>query len=140
MEATTVERSIWINAPRERVWKAITDDKQLQQWWADYWSIPVLQVGATIKFGTEDDPLMATIAVFDPPREFGIHWTPQPQYHSVEMTTTFTLEEENGGTRLTVKDTGFEGMPDDIRREQVKRTNEGYTKVLAALKAMLEAE
>ena len=32
MEILTVERSIWIGAPRERVWQAVTDPEQLAQW------------------------------------------------------------------------------------------------------------
>jgi uncharacterized protein YndB with AHSA1/START domain len=32
MEKLVVERSIWIAAPRERVWQAVTDPEQLAQW------------------------------------------------------------------------------------------------------------
>ena len=32
MEQIKVERSIWINASRERVWQAITDPADLAQW------------------------------------------------------------------------------------------------------------
>jgi uncharacterized protein YndB with AHSA1/START domain len=140
MEKLVVESSTWINAPRERVWRAITDADQIQQWWDDYWDIPVLQVGATIKFGSVDDPMLATIAVVDPPHEFAVQWPPQPQYHSIEMRTTFRLEEENAGTRVTVSETGFEGLPDDIRQKRMESTAEGYTTVLANLKALLERE
>lgn len=31
MERIAIERSIWINAPRERVWLAITDPDQVAQ-------------------------------------------------------------------------------------------------------------
>lgn len=138
MEKMTVERTIWIAAPRERVWQAITDAEQIQQWWDDYWEIPALQVGGTVKFGTEDDPMLATIAVVDPPHEFAIQWPPQPQYHSIAMLTRYVLEEENGGTRVTVSETGFEALPDDIRQQRFDSTAKGYTTVLANLKAYLE--
>jgi uncharacterized protein YndB with AHSA1/START domain len=32
MEHLSVERSTWMNAPRERVWQAITDPEQIAQW------------------------------------------------------------------------------------------------------------
>ncbi|HWQ15589.1 MAG TPA: SRPBCC domain-containing protein, partial [Roseiflexaceae bacterium] len=32
MEQLTVERSIWIDAPRERVWQALTDPEQVARW------------------------------------------------------------------------------------------------------------
>ena len=51
METIAGERSIWINTPRERVWKAITSSEEIQQWWGgdDQWEISVLKVGGTIK-------------------------------------------------------------------------------------------
>lgn len=144
MEKLTVERSIWIDAPRERVWKAITDDKQIMQWWGDYWEIPRLEVGATIKFGANNEEfngmMEATIEVLDPRRQFSIHWPPQEIYHSITVLTIFKLEEENGGTRVNVSETGFEALPDDIRQKRYAGTGEGYTRVLTSLKALLEQE
>src|SRR5688572_6385024 len=140
MEKLVVERTIWIDVPRERVWQAITNSEQLQQWWGDYWEITALQVGATVKFGDPNDLMVASIQVLDAPRQFTILWPPQPQYHSIEMTTTFILEEENGGTRVTVTETGFEALPDDIHQQRLDKTGEGYSKVLANLKAILEGK
>lgn len=137
-EALTVERSVWINAPRERVWQAITDAEQIQQWWGDYWDIPTLEVGATIKFGKPDDFMLATIDVLDPPRQFTIHWPPQPQYHSTPILTIFVLAEENGGTRVTVSETGFEALPDDVRQTRFDQTAQGYATVMDNLKKYLE--
>src|SRR5215510_4784756 len=99
MEKIIVERTIWIGVPRERVWQAITNSEQLQRWWGDYWEITALRVGATVKFGDSEDPMLASIKVLDAPRQFTILWPPQPQYHSIEMTTSFILEAENEGTR-----------------------------------------
>jgi uncharacterized protein YndB with AHSA1/START domain len=140
MEPLSVERSIWIKAPRQRVWQAITDSQQLQQWWGDYWEITRLEVGATVKFGEADDPMLATIDVLDPPRQFSILWPPQPQYHSIQIFTTFVLADEKDGTRVTVTETGFEALPDDIRQTRFDQTAKGYTQVLEALKGLLERE
>jgi uncharacterized protein YndB with AHSA1/START domain len=140
MEKLTVERSIWIAASREQVWKAVTEAEQIQQWWGggDYWEIEALKVGATVKFGDPDDLMLATIAVVDPPREFAIQWPPQPQYHSIPIFTTYRLEAENGGTRVTVTETGFEALPDDIRQQRFDSTAQGYATVLEGLKAHVE--
>jgi uncharacterized protein YndB with AHSA1/START domain len=142
MEKLVVERSIWIASPRERVWQAITNAEQIQSWWGggDYWEITALQVGGTVKFGDPDDLMLASIQVLDAPHQFTILWPPQPQYHSIEMTTTFILEEEKGGTRVTVTETGFEALPDDLRQTRLDKTGEGYTKVLASLKSLLEGK
>jgi uncharacterized protein YndB with AHSA1/START domain len=138
MEKMTVEKTIWIKAPRERVWQAITDASQLMQWFGDHWEIDRVEVGGTIKFGDPSDLMLASIAVADPPREFKIEWPPQEQYHSIAMFTTYLLNEENGGTRVTVTESGFEALPDDIRQKRFDSTAAGYATVLEGLKRHLE--
>ncbi|MCC7206284.1 MAG: SRPBCC domain-containing protein [Anaerolineae bacterium] len=142
MDELTVERNVWIKATRDRVWQAITTAEQIQQWWGgeDHWEISALQVGGVIKFGDPTDLMIATIAVCDPPRQFSIEWPPQAQYHTTAMTTTYILDEENGGTRVTVRETGFEALPDDIREKRFDSTSAGYEQVLADLKRYLEGE
>lgn len=141
MEALTVERSIWIDAPRERVWQAITTVEEIRQWWGhDHWEIDTLEVGGVIRFGDPDDLMVATIGVLDPPRQFTIEWPPQEQYHSIPILTTYVLTEERGGTRVTVSETGFEALSDDIRQQRFDSTAQGYETVLADLKAFVESE
>jgi uncharacterized protein YndB with AHSA1/START domain len=139
METIAIERSIWINAPREHVWQAITAAEQIRQWWGDdHWEIEHLEVGGLVKFGDPDDLMTAIIDVLDPPREFTLQWPPQEQYYSIPMITTFLLEEENGGTRVTVRETGFEGLPDEVRQERIDQTAESYVTVLVSLKDFIE--
>ncbi len=141
LEALTVERTIWINAPRERVWQAITTAEQIRQWWGgDHWEISTLEIGGIIKFGDPDDLMTAIIEVLNPPEQFTIQWPPQMGYHSIAIYTTYVLEEESSGTQVTVRETGFEALPDDIRQQRFDSTSEGYASVLAGLKAFLEQE
>ena len=53
MENTALERSIWIAAPRERVWRAITDPAQTQQWFSPPtpWAMDKLDVGRCLLVG-----------------------------------------------------------------------------------------
>lgn len=76
--------------------------------------------------------------VVDPPHEFALQWSPQLQYHSIAMVTTYRLEEEAGGTRVTVTETGFEALPDEIRQQQFDSTSKGYATVLSGLKEYVE--
>jgi uncharacterized protein YndB with AHSA1/START domain len=139
MEQATVERSIWIAAPRERVWQAVTDPQQLEQWYATNckWEIPALQVGATITFYHSDtDILHATIEVVDPLRQFRLRWAPVEQ--GIVLVTSFLLEEENGGTRATITETGYDALPKDQRQQWLDSTDAGYTMSMENLKAYLE--
>ena len=136
MQQLTVERSIWIDAPRERVWQAVTDPEQVAQWFLP----PTL--GAQMKrddsgkifvcMGDMEIPI-AIFEALDPPRQVSSRGLPDRL-----LATTYTLDEENGGTRVTVTETGFEALPDDIRQQRFDSTARGYEKVLAGLKAHVE--
>lgn len=136
-----LEHSIWIAAPGERAWRAITESEQIKHWWGAEGSAEIneLSPDATIKFGTEDGPIFATIRVVDPPREFVYEWPPHPRYFSVPFVTKYSLKEENGGTRVTFSESGFEAWPDDeIRRARFERIRREFQMVLENLKAYLE--
>jgi uncharacterized protein YndB with AHSA1/START domain len=140
MEQLSVTKTIWINAPREKVWSAVTSAEQLMIWWGDHWEIESLDIGATIRFGFADDVVLAKVGVVEPPHKFVIQWPPHPGYNVIDVTTTFLLEEENGGTRVTVTETGFEAMPDDVRQTRYDSTANGYERVLQGLKELMEKE
>lgn len=133
MEKLTVQRSIWIPAPRERVWQAVTEPEQVAQWLLP----PAL--GAQMKRDTKGtffvclgdmEVPVAVLEAVRPPQQVTSRSLPDRL-----LATTYVLEEENGGTRVTVTMTGFEGLPADAREDRVKPSGAGWEKVLANLKA-----
>ncbi|HMQ30228.1 MAG TPA: SRPBCC domain-containing protein [Chloroflexaceae bacterium] len=135
MDGGTVERSIWIAATPERVWQAVTDPALLSQWFGGgaVWEIPLLAVGATALYeGSE----VHIIEVLDPPRQFTLRWEPEPP--ATPTLTTFLLAPEAGGTRVTVRESGYELLPNDIRHRRMAQTDEGYRISLDHLAALLE--
>jgi uncharacterized protein YndB with AHSA1/START domain len=143
MDPIAVERHIWINAPRERVWQAVTDPKQLSQWYATYyhWEIPALHVGATVTFYNKDnrqDAQVATIEVLNPPQEFTVRWQPHAEYPAVSLVTSFLLSDERGGTRATIRESGYEGVPEDERQQWLDATGGGYAMSMENLQAFVE--
>jgi uncharacterized protein YndB with AHSA1/START domain len=141
METLAVERTVWIAAPPTRVWRALTDQEQLGKWWPpDEWSIRDLQIGGKVAFGNEPDAAYATIEILDPPKQLMLRWEPNPKFPVTTMSTLFVLAEENGGTRLTVTESGFESLPDDVRQTRLDETSKGYTMVLNDLKVLLERQ
>ena len=139
MQNRTVERSIWIAAPRERVWPAITGPEHLERWYAAGcpWIIPALKAGALVKFfNAYMDVQQATIKTVDPERRLTLLWQPTPPDPS--LVNTYTLEEEDGGTRVTVTQAGYESLPCDLREQWITEDGEVYTAVMENLKAYLE--
>jgi len=76
--------------------------------------------------------------VVDPPHQLVTRSEPEPSNPS--FATTYTLEEENGGTRLTLTYSGYERMPEDIRQQNIEENAFGFGMVLANIKAHIEGE
>jgi uncharacterized protein YndB with AHSA1/START domain len=143
VETIAVERSIWIDTSREKAWRAVTEPAQLNKWYATYyhWDIPNLQVGTTVRFYNKDDAndmQVAKIEVVDEPRQFTLRWQPDKLYPAMTLVTTFMLEAENGGTRVTIIESGYEAIPTDERQEWLDATGGGYSMSMENLKAHLE--
>lgn len=138
-----VERSIWINTPRERVWQAITDPKQLQQWYspATPWLLSVLEVGGRLyvyNVETETEMYTQLIMLLDPPHQLVTRTVANPP--ETPYSTTWHLDEENGGTRLTITHSGYELEQDSTRHPNMEQNAFGFGMMLANLKAYTEGE
>lgn len=136
MESVTVERRVWINAPRQRVWLALTEPEHLERWYAPGcpWVIPTLEVGETVKFyNTDTDIQLATIEVVEPPRQFTLRWQLDPMKPELTLVNTFFLEEENSGTQVIATQAGYESLPDDIRQQQLDQDADAYTAIVESL-------
>src|SRR5438876_3858967 len=132
MEKLTIERSIWIAAPRERVWQAVTDPAQIAQWFAPGTSFSQNGNKISVRIG-EMDMEVAVIELVDPPRQITTRNLPDKS-----ITTTYTLAEENGGTRFTVTETGFESLSADARKERLDQNVKGWETALENLRAYID--
>ncbi len=138
------ERSIWIDGSRERVWQAVTDPKQIQMWSSPSipWELSALELGGrlyTRDAETGKENYVEIIDVIDPPNQFGTRIvTEQPT--RVVKGKTFTLKEENGGTRLTVTLSGYEQESEDTRWGQIEQDTFGFGMMLQNTKAYIEGK
>ncbi len=141
LQKLAVERSIWVKAPRERVWQAVTDPQQIQQWFSPgtEWRLSALQVGgklSTVDAETGADAHTQVIEVLDPPRKFVTRSAPPALAH----TTTWTLEEERGGTRLTVTESGYELDAPDTRHNSLEQNAFGFGMMMENFRAYVEGQ
>lgn len=132
MAKLTVERSIWIDAPRERVWQAVTDPVQIAAWFAP--GTDFLQDGNTISIQLNGEYVaVAEIEVLDPPHELTTCNLPDRT-----LTTTYKLVEEGSGTRFTVIESGYENVPAGDRQSRFDQDTHGWGLALENLKAYME--
>jgi uncharacterized protein YndB with AHSA1/START domain len=137
-EKMAVERSIWIKAPRERVWRALIDPEQLAKWFSPVdWRSTGEHVGATLSvYNPETDSHMYTqvIEVFDPPNQLVTRTVPPDSPY----VTIWTLTEENNGTRLTITHSGYELEGQEVRGTNMDQNAFGFGMMLENIRAVVE--
>jgi uncharacterized protein YndB with AHSA1/START domain len=129
-----IEKRIQLKASRARVWKALTDSKEFGAWFKCALEGP-FEVGKPIKGritypGFEHLTFEWIVERMDEPDVFSYRWhphavDPKADYSHEEMTRVeFRLEEAEGGTKLTVTESGFDKIP-AARRAEAFRMNDG---------------
>jgi uncharacterized protein YndB with AHSA1/START domain len=134
MEAVTLKRSIWINAPRERVWKAVIEPEQITAWFAPNTPIKFENDTVFIQMDGQFIPV-AWVEKIDPPRELTTRGLPDKT-----TATSYLLEEENGGTRFIVVEKGLEALPPEDRAKYLEQNGHGWDMALANLNAYIEGK
>jgi uncharacterized protein YndB with AHSA1/START domain len=129
-----IEKTILLRVSRSRVWRALTDSKEFGTWFRVDLEGPFVPGGRVTGHithpGYEHIIMDVVVQRMDAERLFSFRWHPyaiDPKVdYSSEPTTLveFRLEDEPGGTRLTVVESGFDGIP-PARRAEAYRMNDG---------------
>jgi uncharacterized protein YndB with AHSA1/START domain len=135
-----IERTISVAHPPQKVWDALTSAEGLGTWFGHRATID-LRVGGLAQV-TWDNGGSHELRIerLEKPHVFGWTWgiyglaDGDPRRTYVE----FTLEPENGGTRLTVVETGFAQLPDDEHRVAYGGNAEGWHRELDELAEYLD--
>jgi len=138
MKKISVEHTIWLAAPRERVWLAVTEPEQIAQWFLP----PILQAQMKrnasgklfVCMGDMEIPV-ASFEVIEPLRQVTIQGLPDQL-----IAATYTLAEEKDGTQLTVTMNGFETLPEATRQERLGPTSAGWEKALQNMNAFINGQ
>ena len=118
-----VEEQVLLQAPRARVWRALTNADELGAWFGVNLAGATIAAGAHVVGrithpGYEHITFDVTIEEMVPERRFAWRWHPHAidpaaDYSSEPRTlVTFTLEDApDGATLLRVVETGFDALP-----------------------------
>ncbi|MBB3007254.1 SRPBCC family protein [Cupriavidus alkaliphilus] len=134
-ETDRIERSILIEAPVARVWHALTDADTFGSWFGVRFDGATFApgervVGSITHPGYEYLKFDVHVERMEPERLLSWRWHPAPlergRDYSDEPATLveFTLREVEGGTMLTVVESGFDRIPPE-RRQEAFRINSG---------------
>ncbi|WP_224768256.1 SRPBCC domain-containing protein [Metabacillus idriensis] len=120
MDNTEIKSSVWIDGNKETVWKAVTDEDKLSQWYApgSPWDIPNLKVGEKIIFTLmpsahnnlkEKLPMFLTIEKVSTYEEFSFYADTQ------QILISILLEEVANGTKVTMNMGGFDASLENLK-------------------------
>jgi uncharacterized protein YndB with AHSA1/START domain len=153
-----IEKKILLRAPRERVWRALTNAEEFGHWFGATFEGPFAP-GALVRgviAPTTVDPVVAkaqqpysgmpfeiTIDRIEPERVFAFRWHPfavEPGVdYSQEPTTliVFSLDETADGILLTVTESGFDKIPLARRAKAFTANEQGWAMVVTLVEKYL---
>lgn len=145
----SITRSVELKAAPERVWQAITDWRQFGQWFKvaldQPFAIGTRSTGHITYPGYEHLPWTAEIVAIEPPRRFAYRWPHMDADHHVHLDdwawtlVEFTLTPlADGGTRVTVVESGFGALPEGARQRSFDSNSGGWTEQMDNIRAYVD--
>jgi uncharacterized protein YndB with AHSA1/START domain len=144
-----IDRTIEINAPQDKVWRALTNAADLATWFRvsiDGDIAPGAEVWMTSHYpGHEGQRFKVRFTEMSAPHRFAWQWHPGAVDPAVDYskepwtTVTFTLEPSGRGTRLSVSETGFNEISLARRAKVFADNTGGWTEVIVWIQNHAEA-
>lgn len=141
----TIERSIVLPNPRARVWEALTTPGQFSQWFQHLWEFELVE-GAPIHmdFG-EWGVHRGRVEAVEPMDRVAYRWTHEGKVWDAaipidDVPSTliqFFLVEEGDGTKLTVIESGFASLPEEIRERSLLDNTQGWDEQMGNIQTYL---
>lgn len=143
-----IEKEITLNAPIDRVWRALTDHREFGEWFRVHLDGPFIpgevSRGHIAHPGYEHLAWEARVVRMGPPHLFSFTWHPYAVDPDVDYSgetptlVEFRLEPSASGTRLTVTESGFENVPAHRREEAMRMNDGGWTQQVRNIEAHVE--
>ena len=136
-----IRREIAIDAPIERVWRAVSSPEEIGLWFGDVTEVE-LHPGGAARFGwTEYEHVFdAVIVTVEEPYRFAYRWALEPHKPLEESLNTlveFTLQSHGAGTTLTLVESGFAELTDLQYEKHFAPNSDGWKSELEDLKIYL---
>jgi uncharacterized protein YndB with AHSA1/START domain len=149
MSTDRIEKRIDLKAPVPRVWRALTDHREFGAWFGVNLEGPFVPGkvarGRVTHPGYEPITWEAVIQRMEPERLFSFTWHPFAVDTKTDYTKEaptlieFRLEPIGGGTRLTLTESGFDGIPSGRRPEAFRMNEQGWTQQMKNIESHVAA-
>ncbi len=143
-----IERKVLLNAPRKKVWEALTDAEQFGRWFGIALKGKTFVAGETIEApitypGYEHVIWKAKIERILPQTRFSFSWHPfavEKGFDYDKETPTlveFTVEDRAPGILLRVVESGFDTVPEARRLKAFKMNSRGWDEQMRNIESYL---
>jgi uncharacterized protein YndB with AHSA1/START domain len=159
MYTDRIEKHVLLNAPLDRVWRAVSDSAEFGRWFGVKFDGPFV-AGESVSgvltptkvdenVAKSQEPHAGTrytwqIVAVEPQRRLAFRWHPYALESGVdysrEPTTLveFTLTEAGGGVLLQIVESGFDAIPAERRAKAFEANSEGWTAQTELVRRYLE--
>ncbi len=139
----TIVREITVKAKKERVYSAITDPKQITQWFPDVIE-GTLEVGQQPIFTFNGHGKVRIYVTSAKPFEyFAYRWVPGSARFVGDVLKVpntlveFYIEESGAGTKVTMKESGFSSLPAQVAEESFNQNSGGWEYMMNRLEKVM---
>jgi uncharacterized protein YndB with AHSA1/START domain len=132
-----IEESVELRAPLDQVWRAISDHREFGQWFGVALDAPfqkeVESTGRMTAPGAGRIPWRVTVAAIQPMKRLAFTWRPhaidpaKDYEDEIPTLVEFFLAESGEGTRVTIRESGFDMVPAARRAEAFAKNREGWS-------------
>lgn len=137
-----IERTVELPHDRERVWAALTTAEGLGGWFGSSADVDLRPDGiAHVRWAEYDAEGTLRFTVVEPPERFAWSWGIEglPKDDPRRTHVEFTLTSAGSGTRLTVVESGFAQLPEELRGKAYDGNVDGWRQELGELATWLDA-
>lgn len=135
---TPVVCTVEIAAPRERIFELFTTPEELVRWWPDAVTLEPQEGGQVHLHFEGRGEVSGTITRFDPPSGLGFTWVRDAAPDIVTQVDVELTELGDGGTRVELRHTGWEAVPEDQVAEWRAIHEAGWNHFLGLLRDLAE--
>ena len=138
MAPPRIEREIVIDAPVEVVWSIVTEPEHISGWFSDSADLDLRPGGRAVLHWNDYGTVQGRVERVERPHFFSFRWAVDPGRDVDEGNSTlveFSLRAEHDSTRLTVVETGFQGLagPEDEKQRHFDGHRRGWELELGEL-------
>jgi uncharacterized protein YndB with AHSA1/START domain len=137
-----IEKEILIDAPIDVVWRVVTQPDQMDRWFSEKADFELRSGGAGRIRMSERTTYNLEVEAVEPHRRFAFRWVHPDGAEPNERNLTlveFTLQQEAGGTRLRIVESGFDKLDwsDEAKGEFFDGHDNGWPRFLDRLRDLL---